>query len=67
MYESKLFLLSFYSSESCHLSEYTLKLFNLAGILAHVQQLSRLLDKLEVWVSCEAVCDIFDQFFCLIF
>ena len=34
---------------------------------AHVQQFPRLLDKFEVWVSCEAVCDIFNQFFCLIF
>ena len=34
---------------------------------AHVQQFSRLLDKFEVWVSCEAVWDIFNQFFCLIF
>ena len=61
------FLLSCYSSESWHLSQYTLKLFNLASVLAHVQQFSRLLKKLEVWVSCEAVCDIFDQFYCLIF
>ena len=43
------------------------QLFDLAGFLAHVQQFSRLLDKFEVWVSCEALCDIFDQFFCLIF
>ena len=63
----KWFLLSFYSSESCHLSEYTLKLFNLAGFLAHVQQFSLLLDKFEVWVSCEAVCNIFYWFLCLIF
>ena len=35
--------------------------------LAHVQQFSRLLDMFDVWVSCEAVCDIFDQFFWLIF
>ena len=55
--------MSFYSSESCHLSEYTLKLFNLAGFLAHVRQFSRLLNKFEVWVACEALCDIFDQFF----
>ena len=34
---------------------YTLKLLNLAGFLAHVQQFSRLLDKFEDWVSCEAV------------
>ena len=61
------FLLNFYFSESCPLSEYTIKLFNLAGFLAHVKQFSRLLDKFEVWVSCEAVWDIFDQFFCLIF
>ena len=40
---------------------HTLKLFNLAGFLAHVQQFSSLLDKFEVWVSCEAVCDIFEQ------
>ena len=39
----------------------------LAGFLTHVQQFSRLLDKFEVWVSCGAVCDIFDQLFCLIF
>ena len=56
-----------YFSESCPLSESTIKSFNLAGFLAHVQQFSRLLDKFEVWVSCEAVCDNFDQFFCLIF
>ena len=36
--------------------------FNLAGFLAHVQQFSRLLDKLEVWVSCEAVWDIMISF-----
>ena len=47
--------------------EYTLKLFNLAVFLAHVQQFPRLLDKFEVWVSCEALCDFFDWFFCLIF
>ena len=47
-------LLSFYSSKSRHLSEYKLKLFNLAGFLAHVQQFFCLLDKFEVWVSCEA-------------
>ena len=57
-------LLSFYSSESSPLSEYTIKLFNLAGFLVHVQQFSRLLDKFEVCVSCEAVWEIFDQFFC---
>ena len=34
--------------------------------MAHVQQFSRLLDKFEGFF-CEAVCDIFDQFFCLIF
>ena len=65
MYATKWFLLSFFSSESCHLSEYTLKLFNLEGFLEHIQQFSRLLDKFEVWISCEAVCDIFDQFFYL--
>ena len=49
------------------LSEYdTLKLFSLAGFLVQVQQFSRLLGKFEVWVSYEAVCNIFDQFFCLI-
>ena len=26
----------------------------------------RLLNKFEVWVSCEALCDIFGRFFCLI-
>ena len=51
---------------SYHLSEYTLELFNLAGFLAHVQQFSRLLGKFKVWVSCEAVSDIFNYFFCLI-
>ena len=32
--------------------------------MGHVQQFSRLLflNKFELWVSCEAVCDIFDQF-----
>ena len=55
LYQPKLFLLSFYSSESCNLSEYTIKLFNLAGFLVHVQQFSHLLDKFEVWVSCESV------------
>ena len=59
LYQSKWFLLSFYSSESCPLSEYTIKIFNLAGFLAHVQ-FFRLLDKFEVWASCEAVCDIID-------
>ena len=67
VYQTKLFLLSFYSSKSCPLSENTIKLFNLAGFLVHVQQFSRLLDKFEVWVTCEAVWDIFSQFFCLIF
>ena len=43
------------------------QVFNLAGFLAHVQQFSRLFDKFEVLVSCEAVWGIFDQFFCLIF
>ena len=66
IYESKWFLLSLYSSESYHLLEYTLKLFNLACFLAHVQQFSSFLDKLEVWVSSEAVRDTFYQFFCLI-
>ena len=47
-------------------SEYIIKLFNLAGFLVHFLQFPRLLDKFEVWVSCEAVLDIFDQFFCLI-
>ena len=37
------------------------------GFLVHAQQFSRLLDKFEVWVSCEAVWDIFNQFCCLIF
>ena len=38
-------------------------------VWAHVQQFYRLLDKFEVWISCwcEAVCNIFDQFFCLIY
>ena len=40
---------------------------DLAGFMAHVQQFFRHLDKFEVWVSCEAVCNIFDQFFCLFF
>ena len=62
IYESKLVLWSF-----CHLSEYTLNLFNLAGFLAHVQQFSRLLDNFQVWVSCEAACSILHQFFCLSF
>ena len=59
LYQPKLFLSSFYSSEICPLSEYTIKLFNLAGFLVHDQQFSRLLDKFDVWVSCEAVWDIF--------
>ena len=33
--------------ESCHLSDCTLKLFNLEGFLAHVEQFSRLLDDLK--------------------
>ena len=33
----------------------------LAGFLAHVQKFSRLLNKFEVWVACETVCDIFDH------
>ena len=40
---------------------------DLAGFLVHVQKISRLLNKFEVWVSCEAVCNIFDRFFSLIF
>ena len=68
LYQPKLLLLSFYTSESCPLSEYIVKVFNLEGlILAYVQQFSRLLDKFEVWISCEAVCDIFDQFSVLLF
>ena len=51
IYESNDFYWAFYSRESCHLSKHTLKLFNLAGSLAHVQQFSRLLDKFEVWVK----------------
>ena len=41
LYQPKWFLLSFYSSQSCPLSEYTIKLFNLAGFLVQVQQFSR--------------------------
>ena len=37
------------------------------GFLAHVQQFSYLLNKFEVWVSFEAVCNILDRFFSLIF
>ena len=33
--------------------------FNLAGFLAYVQKFSRLLDKFEVSLSCEALCVIF--------
>ena len=58
----KWFLLSFYSSEGCHLSEYKLKLCTLAGFLAHVKKFSRLLNKFEVWVSCEELSDIFIGF-----
>ena len=39
----------------------------LVGFLAHVHKFSRLLYKFEVWVSCEAVCNVFDQFFSLVF
>ena len=40
---------------------------NLAGFLARLQKLfPLLLNKFEVWVSCETVCDMFDQFFSLI-
>ena len=35
--------------------------------MAHVQQFSYLLNKFEVWVSFEAVCNILDRFFSLIF
>ena len=65
IYESKCFLLSFYSNESCPLSEYTLKWFG--GLSGARPAISRLLDKFEVWVSCEAACYMIDQFFCLIF
>ena len=40
---------------------------DLGGFLTHVQKFSRLLKKFEVCVSWEAVCNIFDRFFCLIF
>ena len=40
---------------------------DLADFLTHVQNFSRLLNKYEVWVSCEVVCDIFDRFFRLPF
>ena len=59
--------MSFYSSESCHLSEYTLKWFNLVGFLTHVQKISPLLNKCEVWVSREAICYIFLLVFLLDF
>ena len=60
----KLFLLSFYSSESCHLSEYTLKWFGgLFGVRPEI--FPRLLNKFEVWVLCEVVNAIFYRFFCL--
>ena len=50
------------------LSEYTFKLFILVGFLVDVQQFSCILDKFEVWISYDqAVCNIFDQVFCLIF
>ena len=55
----------FNKQSCCHLSEYILKIFILAGFLAHVKKICRLLDKFEVWVSCEAHCDIFDRFFFL--
>ena len=32
---------------------------DLAGFSTRVRKISRLLNKFEVWVSCEAVCDIF--------
>ena len=57
IYESNWFLLSYQRKLS----------FIRAGFLEHVQQFSRLLEKFEVWVSCEAVSGIFDQFFLLDF
>ena len=51
----KMFLLSFNSSEKCHLSEYTLKWYG--GLFdkshQHTSKLSRLSKKLKIWVSCE--------------
>ena len=61
----KLFLLSFYSSKSCHLSEYTGKWFG--GLFGARPEIFPPLKKIEVWVSCEAVLDIFDRFFYSIF
>ena len=63
----KWFVLSYYSRESCHLFYQYIHASDLVGFSAHVQKFSRLLNKFEVWVSCEAVCDIFNRFFCLIF
>ena len=40
---------------------------DLAGFSGHVQKISRVLNRFKVWVSYEAACDIFDQFFSLIF
>ena len=51
MAESLIYL-SFYSSESCHLSEYTLELFNLGKFYC-------LSNKFEVWAPCAALCDAF--------
>ena len=67
IYKSKWFLLSFYSSESCtcHLSEYIFKLFILAGFFGACLEIFPPFKqvKFEVWVSREALCDIFDRFY----
>ena len=56
---TKIIVLNFYSSESCHLSEFSL--------MSLVPKFSRLSNKLEVWVSCEALCYVCARFFCLSF
>ena len=61
MWIKMIFIELIYSSENWRLSEC------LAGFLVHVQKFSRVLNKLKVMVSSEAVCDIFDLFFSFIF
>ena len=53
--------MSFYSSKSWHLSEYTLKWFT--GLFDGRPELFPLSNKLEVWVSCAALCYVFVRFF----